>query len=260
MASIQTLYSGSSGNCTVIRDDNTVILVDMGKSCRLTLKALGELGIGAKDISAVFVTHEHSDHIAGLHTFLKYYDKPLYGSPVTLEYLRHNFLIPECETVNIAPGEYISIGDIVVSGFRTSHDSMNCYGYRFNFKNGKSIAIATDLGKIDEDFVEILTGCDFIGIEANYDNDMLRDGSYPQYLKLRIASDFGHLSNELCSKTIVKLAQQGTSKFLLMHLSKENNSADFAVTTVSSQLENYGLEQCEIFVAPRNEPSILLEI
>ena len=260
MASVQTLYSGSSGNCTIVRDDTTVILVDMGKSCKQTINALYELNISVSDITAVFVTHEHSDHIAGLFTFMKYHKKPLYGSPITLGYLKHNGLIPDCAVIEIEPDELITVGSIGVKGFRTSHDSFDCYGYRFYFNDGKSVAIAKDLGNVNEELIQTMSGCSFVGIEANYDNTMLWDGVYPQNLKMRIASEYGHLSNTACSSTIVKLASSGTDKFMLMHLSLQNNQGDIALTNVYSMLEDNGIENCDVYVAPRDEPSIRVEV
>ena len=260
MASLRTLYSGSSGNCTVIYDKDTVILVDMGKSCRRTIKALSEAGINVADISAILITHEHSDHIAGLNTFLKYYPKLLYGSPDTLMYLKDNELIPECDTVDIYPNELINIKDISFKAFRTSHDSVDCYGYRFYFENGRSCSIVTDLGFVNEELIDIMSSSSVVALESNYDRTMLYDGIYPIYLKHRIDSNYGHLSNEMCAKTMVALAEGGTEKFMLMHLSLENNDSNTALTNCMGLLEDYGFDSCEVHVAPRDELSVVLEI
>ncbi|MCL1830774.1 MAG: MBL fold metallo-hydrolase, partial [Oscillospiraceae bacterium] len=139
-------------------------------------------------------------------------------------------------------------------------DSSDCFGYRFYFSSGKSIAIATDLGRIDDNLIKTLSGCHFVGIEANYDHNMLMDGSYPQYLKQRIASRVGHLSNKDCAQMIVSLAESGTTEFMLMHLSKENNDESLAQTEILSKLEDHSFTDCMVHVAPRNEPSIVVEI
>ena len=260
MAYVQTLYSGSSGNCTVIRDESTVILLDMGKSCRKTVNALYEVGISVADISAIFVTHEHIDHVQGLAIFLKYYPKPVYSSHLTLEHLKNNQLIPECQTVHLVPDIPVEIGTIKVRGFRTSHDSVDCFGYRFDFTNGKSVAIATDLGCVSEEVLASLTGCSFVGLESNYDKQKLQYGSYPIYLKHRIASNYGHLSNDAAANTIVSLAKTGTTDFMLMHLSQENNSESIAETNCLAMLENHDLAFSNVYIAPRETPSIAVEI
>jgi len=156
--------------------------------------------------------------------------------------------------------EGILIGNIEFEGFRTSHDSLDCFGYKFLFENGRSAAIATDLGFVGEDIKKKVAGCDFIGLESNYDSVMLKTGPYPSYLKRRIASSSGHLSNTECSSTVSYLAQNGTSKFSLLHLSAENNSPDIALTTCLGVLENEGVNSCLVSVAPRHQPGKPTEI
>lgn len=253
MALFQTLYSGSSGNCTLIRDGSTALLVDMGKNCKTTLKALYDAGIAASDLDGILITHEHSDHIAGLNVFLKHYPVPLFGSDLTLEYLYNNALVPQhADLIGLKPDEEMMLKDVTFSGFRTSHDSVDCFGYRFLFSNGKKAAVATDLGCVTERVRESLADCDFVGIESNYDDGMLRFGKYPLYLKRRIASAMGHLSNFDCAETVTDLASHGTPRFMLMHLSQENNAPEVALTTCLGILENGGVPDCIVEVAPRH--------
>ena len=260
MAVIQTLYSGSAGNCTLIRDAGTVLLVDMGKNCKETLTALYKAGVSAKDISGILVTHEHSDHISGLRVFLKHYPVPLFGSTMTLEFLHSHMMIGECDTVAFEPGEEIMVGGLSFTGFRTSHDSLDCLGYRFLFENGTTAAVATDLGCVCDSVKENLRDCDFIGLESNYDVEMLRFGGYPRHLKQRIASRSGHLSNIECAEALAFLAVRGTKRLMLMHLSQHNNAPELALTTCLVMLENQGAEDCSVYVAPRHDIGEAIEV
>ncbi len=261
MAYIQTLYSGSSGNCTLVRDGGTAVLVDMGKNCKQTLEALYTAGVSAADLSGILITHEHVDHVYGLNVFLKHYGVPVFGSGATLEYLYNHLLVPEhADLIPLEPKTEMMLGEMTFSGFRTSHDSADCFGYRFLFGNRKTAAVATDLGYVSDSVRESLSGCDFVGLESNYDEGMLRFGKYPLYLKQRIASRMGHLSNCDCSETIVGLASAGTAKFALMHLSNENNAPEIALTTCLGMLENGEVSQCNVKVAPRHSVGEAVEI
>ena len=251
MAKFVTLYSGSSGNCTLISDGDASLLVDMGRSCRATLAALKMLGIAAENINAVLVTHEHSDHVNGLMTFLKRYPVPVFGAAGTLGYLRQFALVPAgARLIEIDDLTGFSVGNIVVRAFATSHDSEACVGYRFAFESGGTAAIATDLGCISDDVLEALRGCDLVALESNYDELMLAGGRYPIYLKRRIRSDRGHLSNSACAETAVLLAAGGTKQMVLMHLSQENNRPELALTACLSRLEDCG-RSLAVCVAPR---------
>jgi phosphoribosyl 1,2-cyclic phosphodiesterase len=262
-AGIATLYSGSSGNSTLVCGERARVLVDMGCSCKKTLGELYSLGVSAKDIDAVFITHEHSDHVGGLLTFLSHYGVPVYGSERTLRYLRERGIVPKSAKLEpLEKGAAIKIGDITARCFSTSHDSADCVGYRFGLESGASIAVATDLGFVsDEVFAELL-GCSLVALESNYDDTMLLSGKYPYYLKARIRSHVGHLSNRECAEAAVKLAEGGTKRLVLMHLSRENNIPELALTGCLSILENYGIteEVTKVSVAPRHECSGLIEV
>lgn len=253
MVKFVTLYSGSSGNCTLISDGEVSLLVDMGRSCRATVTALRTIGVAAEDINAVLVTHEHSDHINGLMTFLKRYPIPVFGAAGTLGYLRRYSLVPpDARLIEVDDLTDFSVGNITAKAFATNHDSEACVGFRFWFESGAKAAIATDLGCISDDILAALRGCDLVALESNYDELMLASGSYPIYLKRRIRSDKGHLSNSACAETAVQLAACGTRQMVLMHLSQENNRPELALTTCLSRLEDcgYSLAVC---VAPRHD-------
>src|SRR5699024_7752408 len=146
MAFFTTLYSGSSGNCGVVQCGQEYLLIDMGKSCRTTLTALRKLGLSVMDCAGILVTHEHSDHVAGLDTFLKKYPLPVYSSADTLETLEsRGTLPPAVEAVAVDGGQTLDIGSFRVTAFPTSHD-VPCCGYRILTADGRRMAIATDLG------------------------------------------------------------------------------------------------------------------
>lgn len=263
MADFITLYSGSSGNSTLITDGTASVLIDMGRSCRHTISALYEVGKAATDIAAILLTHEHTDHVSGLQTFLKHYSVPVYGPAATLEYLRTRALVPEAAQLIPTDGlGTFAVEDIKIRSFRTSHDSLDCAGYRLELSSGKSVAVATDLGYVSDDVYEAICGCDLVGLESNYDENMLALGGYPYYLKSRIRSRTGHLCNVECSSAASLLAQTGTSRMVLMHLSQENNEPELALTTCLSVLENHGISErdIQVSVAPRHRVGEPLEV
>ncbi len=260
MAKIATLYSGSSGNSTLLCGGGANILVDIGGSCRRTLKALYELGLAATDVNAIFITHEHSDHIGGLPVFLNHYDVPVFASAATLEYIISHCSLPKSARVYEAAGA-VEVRGAAVRGFATPHDAADCRGYRFEFDEGAQAAVATDLGHINEEVAAALRGCGTVALESNYDENMLRVGRYPYYLKQRILSDFGHLSNDDCDDMLQQLARAGTHNFWLMHLSAENNTPDLAVTAALSALENIGAAQdCCVQAAARSSACAFREV
>lgn len=258
MAHIVSLYSGSSGNATAVIDAGRVYLVDMGGSCRKTLKALYIAGLSASSIAGIFVTHEHSDHISGLQVFLKNYPVPVFASSETARYLTDRLLAdPSLITHIDSP---IDFGGTTVTPFDTPHDSLRCFGYRFDFDGGKSAAVATDIGHMTDEVFSMLNGCSLVALESNYDEQMLRRGSYPYPLKQRILSDYGHLSNLVCAKTASLLAQNGTSRIMLMHISRENNTPFLAETCCLSALECCEAPDCAVYPAPRYDCGEVFEV
>ena len=196
---ISTVASGSSGNCIYVGSDNTHLLVDAGISKKRTETGLNANDIDMKDISGILITHEHIDHINGLGVISRKYEIPIYATPKTVEAIKSNNKlghIPEELYVEIKADEHFNIGDIEVCPFSISHDAAEPVAYRFN-EGGKSVAVATDMGKYDDYIVSNLKKLDALVIEANHDVRMLLAGAYPYYLKQRILGDRGHLSNEM---------------------------------------------------------------
>ncbi len=241
MAYFTTLYSGSSGNCALIRSEDKYLLIDMGKSCRTTLTALKTLGLAVSDCVGILVTHEHSDHVSGLDTFLKKHPVPLYGCADTLDTLASRGTIPPAVEAIPVDGQTLEIGSFTVTSFPTSHD-VPCCGYRIRTPEGRVMAFATDLGYLTPVVQDNLMGCDLVALEANYDAFSLHGGPYPYYLKVRIASDRGHLDNKACAAEILDLIQDGCKKFALCHLSQTNNSPELVMTTVYNVLLAAGIQ------------------
>lgn len=261
MAFFTSLYSGSSGNCSVVRCGEEYLLIDMGKSCRTTLNALKALGLPVAAMRGVLVTHEHSDHIQGLNVFLKHYNVPVYGGAATLDDLDGLGVTPPGIDCIAIEGRTEQIGGFEVTAFPTSHD-VPCCGYRIKAPDGAVMAIATDLGQLTPVVHEHLSGAALVALEANYDLHSLRYGRYPHYLKRRIESPRGHLDNAECAAKILELVQQGCEKFALCHLSQENNTPLLALQTVRETLLAAGVTPgpaVRIQAQKRSEPSEWME-
>ena len=237
--------SGSSGNCLLLQGSGTNILIDAGISMRRVEQSLSACGLQIKDIGGVLITHEHSDHIMGLKMLLKHYDLPVYAPHTVANRLRG--ALPDIEDLlHIIPvGEYFNIGALKVRAFNTPHDTPLSVGYRVE-GNG-CFALATDMGHVTGEILDALRGSDTVLIEANHDIDMLTGGRYPVYLKRRILSDWGHLSNECCAQLAQTLAQSGTTRIILGHLSRENNTPEMALSAVRAALYH---TDTQLFCAP----------
>lgn len=251
MITVHTFASGSSGNALLVSCGDTRLLVDAGISCRRITAGLQTLGLVPGDLTAIFITHTHSDHICGLQTLLKRTVCPICATGRTcreLEYrlagISHRLLVLEPLTATAFDG-------LSVTAIPTSHDAPGACGYRFDSPEG-SIGLLTDSGFITEEASAHLPGVDLAILESNHDVDRLRSGPYPYYLKARILGDGGHLSNETAAEFAVKLAQSGASRILLAHLSKENNTPELALNAVSAALTAAGCET-ELAVLPRDE-------
>ena len=169
MSEFISLYSGSSGNSSVVRCGERYLIVDMGKGVRTTGAALKELELNISDCDGILVTHEHSDHVKGLSTFLKKYPLPVYGAEETLEFLDANGVVPAtCDLTALTPGREEDVGVFGVKAFPTSHD-VPCVGYRIHTPDEKTMTIATDLGVLTPAVHEALSGCDLVALESNYD-------------------------------------------------------------------------------------------
>ncbi|MFI3170038.1 MAG: MBL fold metallo-hydrolase [Faecalibacterium sp.] len=257
MAEFISLYSGSSGNCNVVRAGDRYLMIDMGKSCKITVEALKKIGLPIANCDGILITHEHSDHVKGLRVFLKKHRVPVYGAADTLDMLWQNELVPEDADLHTITYAREDIGAFAVCAFQTSHD-VPCVGYRVQTPDARIMAIATDLGHLTPVVEKALVGCDLVALESNYDPYRLQESFYPEYLKTRIRSNRGHLCNEMCSEKIVQLLQAGCKKFALCHLSKENNTPELALHAVLLALAAHGMKpdaDCVVQAQYRDEVS-----
>lgn len=229
---IVTLYSGSDGNAVYVQIGKTSILIDAGKNARTLCRSLCDIGADADALSAIFITHEHGDHVSALEVFCKHHAIPVHVMEASASrFDRLPATVFQERLVRHAGMFTETVGDMTVSSFRTPHDSRMSVGYRISFSDGDGIhtvGIATDMGYVSDSVREGLTGCEAVVLESNHDLDMLMEGQYPDVLKKRIASRWGHLSNADCAAFAAELAQNGTKAFLLAHLSRENNEPRLA--------------------------------
>ena len=235
MAKVCQLFSGSSGNAIFIAGGETKILVDAGVSAKRLTEALAAIGEDAASLSAVFITHEHSDHIKGLRVFAAKYHLPVFADERVLDAMRQSGDINEKITA-FSLEENMEVDGVEVLPFALSHDSSACYGYRFNLPQKRSIAVCTDTGYITDAAKATLAGSDLVFLESNHEITMLENGFYPYPLKQRILSSKGHLSNLACSEFATELVESGTTRLVLSHLSRENNHPDIARQTTLSAL------------------------
>lgn len=248
MITVATLFSGSSGNSTLIRTENTAILVDAGKNRKAIISALSAFGMTLSDISAIFITHEHADHVSALDVIAKNSDIPIYITSPSAKYLtasaRKNAVVSD----KLIFSE--KTGDISVKSFPLPHDSAAHVGYVFTSDDGDKAGVATDMGFATMEAFNNLRGSRQAVIEANHDIEMLKTGAYPYYLKQRILSKTGHLSNAESAGFCLGLCAEGCEKLMLAHLSRENNTPDAARSTVFNTLSERGFGNTVLKIAP----------
>ncbi len=250
-----TLFSGSSGNCTYIKSGKTEILIDAGRAERAIELALNSIGSSLQNISDIFVTHEHSDHIAGLEQISK-----KHNIPVHITYPSYDKLVREKSYLKRSALRHdvefsVNTGELSVSSFRIPHDSAQNVGYVISDGSAR-LGTATDMGHVTEDIAYALRHCNYVILEANHDIEMLKNGSYPPFLKERILSENGHLSNKNTARLACYLSENGTKHLTLAHLSRENNTEELARNTVLELLEKNNLS-LDVEVARQNDPTLV---
>lgn len=250
MTTVHILASGSSGNALVLSCGGLHLLVDAGISCRRVSAGLRTLGLEPADLSAVLITHTHTDHISGLQTLLKRTGAPVYATGETARSLSCRLAGVADRIAELEGCRPVSLGEVSVTAFPTSHDAPGACGFRFDTPDG-GVGLLTDTGYVTEEASDILPGVALAVLEANHDVEALRSGPYPYYLKRRILGDEGHLSNEDCARFAVTLAEQGAAEIVLAHLSRENNTPAMARQAVESALSAAGLAPA-LSVAPRD--------
>lgn len=245
------LGSGSSGNATAITDGSTTVLVDCGFSASETARRLASAGIEAASVSAILLTHEHADHIKGLDVFCRRHAPgcSVYATHGTLR--AAGLLGLRDEVLELTPGETVRIGSLDVVGFRTSHDAAEPVGYRI-CSGSDCVGLATDTGHLTAEAAEGLEGCRILALESNHDVRMLERGPYPSFLKRRILSDEGHLSNAAAADALEKLLHDRLTHVVAMHRSETNNTSALATSALQTRLDRLGV-RIKVSVAPQRD-------
>ena len=240
---ITSLNSGSNGNCYYAGNEQEAILIDAGISCREIEKRMKRLELNILKLKAIFISHEHSDHIKGVHVLAKKYQIPVYATPLTAK--ASNISEDDNQVFSFNAHEKITIGNLIITAFRKAHDACDPYSFVINHRD-VHVGVFTDIGVPCANLINHFKICDAAFLEANYDDSMLDSGNYPYFLKERIRGGNGHLSNKQALEVFIKYRPAHMSHLFLAHLSKNNNSPQL--------VENLFKEDCngiEIIVASR---------
>ncbi len=255
-----SISSGSSGNCYFVGNKNTNILIDCGVNKKKLVDSLKMINVDINSLDGILITHEHLDHYKGLGTISRSFNIPVYLKELTFNNIKDK--INGVKDIRIIEDKDFYIKDLFINTFKLPHDACDPIGYSIVYKN-KKISIATDIGHMSKEVFNNIEDSDVIVIESNYNEEMLRLSNYPYFLKERIISDYGHLSNEECGLTIVKLAMKSYKRFILGHLSATSNFPELAYKTSERMIRDNGLklgEDLSLTIAHRSMPSNYMRI
>ena len=223
MPRLYPLFSGSSGNCYYIGSESEGILIDAGRSAKQITGALRDNGLDISAVRAIFVTHEHGDHVSGLRVLSGRHNVKVFASKGTIDSMYKTGQIDSSVSISPIDTAGTEEGGFRISCFHTSHDCAEGIGYVVETSDGRKTAFATDTGIVTGEMMSAVKGCDTVVLESNHDVGMLTNGGYPYPLKLRILSELGHLSNETCAKAGAEFIKSGSTRIVLAHLSQRNN-------------------------------------
>lgn len=259
MLKISPLFSGSKGNCTLIQSPNAAILLDVGFTYRATVAALAQKGVSPQDISAIVVTHEHSDHIGALPIWTRHTPAHVFAPHRIADLVRQRVCLGEVTDID---GEF-DVEDVHICHYECDHDAVCCFGYKFTCGSSR-FACVTDTGHSTEELVDFLRECSAIMLESNHDVDMLIKGEYSPSLKQRILSPYGHLSNSQAAEVLASLANSEVRTVVLAHLSEKNNNKELAFRSAVQALASCGVVEGRdvcVYVADqyKNEVTVCLD-
>lgn len=252
---VSVLASGSKGNSTLITTDRVKILIDAGKNQKYLEKELNQINLSLKDIDYILITHTHADHTSSLKTIVKSYKPKIILTELMyqdLDYLKNyeNILFLT---------DNLELEDLVIDNIKTSHDTSDSRGYIITQGNSSVVQI-TDTGYLNQKYFKKLQNKTIYIFESNHNIEMLMHGRYPKWLKARVSSDVGHLSNESSAFYLTKLIGENTKEIILAHLSEENNTPELALETLNKELAENNIKFNNIVVAKQEERTDLIEV
>lgn len=248
----KVLASGSKGNCTVIMTDEAKIIIDMGISYQTLKKSLEEDSLSLNDFTGILITHCHKDHTNGLASLVKHTRLKVYIPIKMYDSLKELISRDDCIFIE----DNFKINDLKIELIHTSHDAPASVGYIIE-NNNKSLVYVTDTGYINRKYLTKMLKKECYIIESNHDEKMLMDGPYPRFLKERVISDKGHLSNTTTAKYLQKIIGNNTKMIVLAHLSETNNTEELAYNTTKELLSDKSIE---ILVARQHESTAIIEV
>ncbi|MBO4891990.1 MAG: MBL fold metallo-hydrolase [Prevotella sp.] len=258
--------SGSSGNCYYFGTATDGMLVDIGVGIRTLKKHARDYGISLSSVRRILITHDHADHIKSVGAFSHDYNVPIYATERVHSGIERNYCVqrklPKELKLFLAPGTQVRLGDFMVTPFLVPHDASENVGYKIEVE-GLVFVIMTDAGSVTEEMKAFIAEANYLVIEANHDVEMLLGGPYPQYLKERIISPNGHLSNKDCGHALAENMSEQLKHVWLCHLSEENNHPELARKTVDAILRSYGIipgKDIQLEVLKRKMPSEVYEL
>ncbi len=256
---ICALASGSSGNCFYAGDGNSSILIDAGVSCKKIEERMLTINRKVENVRAVFITHEHSDHIRGIDVFARKFNVPIFA---TRELIKNNFLCSNPDLIQtFKVGENIKIGGMEISSFSKIHKAIDPLGFTIvDSSSGKRASIITDAGHACKNIIENVSDANALFFESNHDLEMLENGSYPYFLKKWISSDNGHLSNMQSALCVLENAKRKMKSMVLCHLSEHNNTPKLALNTHRNLLKHRMDLKPRIFISDKESPSVIVKL
>lgn len=247
-----SLNSGSNGNCYFVGNEHDAVVVDAGLSSRELLRRMQERQLDAQKIRAIFISHEHSDHIRGVDVLSRKLNVPVYITEAT--HRSGRLALSPALRRSFKHNEAVNISSLLVIPFRKAHDAAEPFSFTVH-SNNKSVGVFTDIGHVCNELQHHFAQCHAAFLEANYDDEMLQNGPYPYYLKKRISGPDGHLSNQQALELFIKHRAPHLSHLILSHLSRENNHPDLVYQLFQPHAEN-----TLIHVASRNEASPVFDL
>lgn len=254
---IAAIASGSNGNCYYLENDDDAILIDAGISAKQIVARMANLGLSMSKVRGVFISHEHTDHVRGIDVLSRKYSVPVFMTQKT--YMKYGKIIKDSLLNFFLPGTEVKFGKIHVKPFLKSHDAAEPCSFSVS-SEGSSVAVMTDIGLKCSNVIYHMQNADAVFLESNYDDDMLQTGYYPAFLKARISSDVGHLSNTQAALIALEHASSRLKHVFLSHLSENNNTPELALYTFNSVISQRNDLNPELILTSRHKESRLVSL